>query len=74
MMQRFHCDVYGLEFELKNNRLAIIVDGKKSWVDVPKASQKRLNETVEAYFHNKEEEAKMSPQQLAEKYAEYMGS
>ena len=73
-MSEFYCDIYGLSFELKNDKLAIIIDGKKHWVDVPVRAQKKLSEAVKSHFDSIEAESKLTPEQLREKYAEMMGS
>jgi hypothetical protein len=72
-------EVYGLSFQIKGNRLCFVTRSsegitKRHWVSMTKTMAKNIGKIVDEYLQHKEEEAKLTPQQLAEKYQEFMGS
>lgn len=73
-------EVWGLDFFTEGDRLCFIVKDpygkkdKKYWVDMPPRMAKAVNKEVDDYLNHKEEESKMSPDELRERYKEYGSS
>lgn len=67
----FNTDICGLSLELKKDKLAIILNGKKRWVIVPKNIQKKLTKLVDEHFEYEEYLKNMTPEQAKEHWAEY---
>lgn len=78
----FHTDLWGMILVYDPDRPDKIgfrfrtPQGKvtNSWVDLPASVAKKFVKLAQAEADNKEEESRMTQDQLREKYQEYMGS
>jgi hypothetical protein len=82
-MKELTTEVYGLRFFLQNNRICFLVEDKpgwvnkkisRHWVDLNSIAAKKIGKIIAEHIAAEEEEAKLTPAQLAEKYEEMMGS
>lgn len=80
-MEKINTGVFGLYFFLKGNRLCFVIDEhrvdkkeKRFWVDLSPKAFSAVSKIVNDHLEAETEERKLTPQQLAEKYEEMMGS
>lgn len=78
-MKPIHTDIWSLRFLVKGNRICFIVrtpEGKEKrhWADLPPRTLAAIMEEINEHLEYEAELESMSPEELAERFKETMGS
>lgn len=73
MSKIFYTEI-GVDFKIKGNRLCFLIDNIPHWVNLPPKLAKNLTKVINDFIASEEEWNKLTFEQKAETYKEFMGS